>query len=116
MGLTQPEALGGGFKDGGPCWTDMVYPLGGAGRLVSPAVPMYSGDGSHLTGMNLPATVALLSQRTPPFEHFASGHGGPLPVYGFHVFFIDNVGVCGNFPTLAPFEMKALAANSSMMV
>lgn len=118
--LNQPEALSSGFKDGGPCWTDMgyhmVHPLGGVKRFLSPAVPMYSGDGSHLTGVNLPATVAVFSQRTPPFEHFASGQGGPVPVYGFHVFFIDNVGVCGDFPTLAPFDLKAHVANSSMMV
>lgn len=101
---TRDEALArGDFMDAGPCWTDMGYHLpfkapGAETGTFSPAIPMHSGDGSRLTGLNTPTAA---SQSTPPFEHFLPGHGGPA--YGLHLYFIDNRGVCGDSPTLAPF-------------
>jgi len=105
--LTQKEANASGFTDAGPCWTDMgyhmIYPKAGASLpFFSPVMPMYTGDGLRLTGVNTPV---LWPQDVPPAEHFAMGHGGP--VYGLHLYFIETKGVCGDAPTLPPFPKKA---------
>lgn len=101
--LTRNEAVASNFTDSGPCWSDMgyhmVYPKAGASLpIFSPVIPIYTGDGTRLTGMNTPA---LLAQPTPPFEHFLKGHGGPA--YGLHIYFMENKGCCGDAPTLPPF-------------
>jgi hypothetical protein len=107
---TRDEALAAGdFIDAGPCWTDMGYHIpfrapGADPQLFSPAVPMHTGDGSRLTGINTPTGAEQL----PPFEHFAPDHGGPA--YGLHLYFIDHRGVCGGSPTLAPFPPAAPVA------
>lgn len=101
--LTQKEAVEANFKDAGPCWTDMgyhmIYPKAGASLpFFSPVMPMYTGDGLRLTGVNTPT---LWPQDVPPSEHFTKGHGGPT--YGLHLYFTEHKGVCGAAPTLPPF-------------
>lgn len=100
---TQPDALAAGFKDAGPCWTDMGHHMLHSISPIGPIIPLYTGDGSRLQAMNTPS---LLSRSTPPFEYFDMGHGGP--VHGLHVYFSEHKGTCGAFPTLAPFDAVAV--------
>jgi len=100
---TQPDAVAAGYKDAGPCWTDMGYHMLHSVNTIGPVIPLYTGDGTHLQAMNTPS---ILSRSTPPFEYFPIGHGGP--VHGLHVYFSEHKGTCGNYPTLAPFDAVAV--------
>jgi len=99
MPLSRDEATAADFPVAGPCWTDMgqhtIYP---DYTLPLVVMPMFTGDGLHLTGMNSPSRA---TEQTPSFEKFEEGRGGP--VHGHHVYFSEHVGVCGDAPTLAPF-------------
>lgn len=107
--MTQPDSIAAGFHDAGPCWTDMgyhmIYNHWLTPPIIGPIMGLYSGDGDQiLQGMNSPSLVPR--NEVPPYEWFDLHHGGP--VHGFHVYFREHVGSCGDAPTKPPFDKAAV--------
>lgn len=106
--MTQPGAVEAGFMDAGPCWTDMgyhmIYNHWLIPPMIGPIMGLYSGDGTQLQGINSPSLNPR--KETPPYEYFDLHHGGP--VHGFHVYFREHVGSCGDAPTKPPFDKAAV--------